>query len=290
MAEKQKTGLVMEGGAMRGLFTCGVIDVMMENGITFDGAIGVSAGASFGCNYKSHQIGRVLRYTKRFSHDPRFCGVRTYLRTGDLYGAEFCYHELPEKLDVFDTETFRNNPMEFYVVCTDADTGRPVYHRCTDGGWVDLEYIRASASMPVVSHPVELKGKRLLDGGISDSIPLRFFEHIGYTKNVVILTQPDGYVKEPQKGIGLLHVLLHSCPLVARDLAERHLVYNDELRYVKKQAEAGHVLVIRPESALDIGKTEHDPDKLQAVYDIGRRTGRKALPEIASFLEEDIAV
>ena len=192
-----KKGLVLEGGAMRGLFTAGVLDVMLEHNIEFDGAVGVSAGACFGCNYKSKQIGRTLRYNKRFAKDKRYCSLYSLLTTGDLYGADFCYHEIPEKLDVFDEETYENNPMEFYVVCTDAETGEPVYHRIDTGNEENLEWIRASASMPVVSRAVEIGGKKLLDGGISDSIPLDWFTSIGYDRNVVVLTRPADYVKEP---------------------------------------------------------------------------------------------
>ena len=125
-----KTGLVLEGGAMRGLFSAGVMDVLMEHQITFDGAIGVSAGAAFGCNYKSRQPGRVIRYNTMYAKDPRYCSLRSFLRTGDLFRADFCYHELPKKLDVFDAEAFQQNPMEFYVVCTDIQTGKAVYRKC----------------------------------------------------------------------------------------------------------------------------------------------------------------
>ena len=143
-----KTGLVLEGGAMRGMFTCGVIDVLMENGIRFDGAAGISAGAVFGCNYKSRQIGRPVRYNKNYCKDPRYCSDRSLIKTGDLYGADFCYRELPDVLDPFDRETFKNDPMEFYIGATDVKTGKAVYHKCTDGGEDDLLWMRASASMP----------------------------------------------------------------------------------------------------------------------------------------------
>ena len=196
-----KKGLILEGGAMRGMFTAGVIDVMMENGIEFDGAIGVSAGAAFGCNYKSRQIGRAIRYNMRFCNDPRYCGLRTLLKTGDLYSKDFCYKEVPLKHDIFDFETFRNNPMEFYVVCTDVETGKPVYKKCDNFDNNNFEWIRASASMPIVSNIVEIDGTKLLDGGVADSIPIRYFESIGYDKNVVILTQPRGYkVFRPMHG------------------------------------------------------------------------------------------
>ena len=168
-----KTGLVMEGGALRGLFTAGVIDVLMENGITFDGAIGVSAGATFGCNIKSGQIGRAIRYNVKLCKDRRYFSFWSLILTGNLFGKNFCYHKIPEKIDPFDNDAFEKNPMEFYLVCTDVETGKPVYKKCDrlDGG--NLEWVRASASLPLVSEIVEIDGMKLQDGGISDSIPLK---------------------------------------------------------------------------------------------------------------------
>ena len=122
-----KTGLVLEGGAMRGMFTAGVLDVLMEHNIQLDGAVGVSAGAVFGCNYKSHQIGRTIRYNTEYCTDKRYASFGNLLRTGNLYSEQFCYHTVPEKLDPFDTEAFRENPMDFFVVCTDVRTGEPIY-------------------------------------------------------------------------------------------------------------------------------------------------------------------
>ena len=180
-----KTGLILEGGAMRGMYTAGVLDVMMENNIWVDGAVGVSAGAVFGCNYKSKQIGRTIRYNKKYGRDPRYAGFHSLLKTGDYFGTEFCYHEIPERLDPFDSETFQKNPAEFYVVGTDVTTGKAVYHKCTTGTDKDLDWFRASASMPLLSNIVEVDGYKLLDGGIADSIPLKWFRSIGYERNII---------------------------------------------------------------------------------------------------------
>ena len=164
----KKTGLVLEGGAMRGMFTAGVTDVMMEHGIEFDGAVGVSAGAAFGCNYKSRQIGRSIRYNKRFCNDRRYCGLRSLLLTGNIYNTDFAYREVPLHLDEFDFAAYAANPMEFWLVCTDIETGLPVYHRYDGYHDHGFDWIRASASMPMVSRTVEIDGQKLLDGGISD--------------------------------------------------------------------------------------------------------------------------
>ena len=191
-----KSGLIMEGGAMRGMFTCGVIDVFMEEGIDFDGAAGISAGAVFGCNFKSRQIGRPIRYNKNYCRDPRYCSMRSLLKTGDLYGVDFCYHELPDILDPFDAAAFKEKPMDFYVGATNVGTGKILFHNCRDGGENDIQWMRASASMPVVSRPVRIGNHTYLDGGISDAVPYRYMMQQGFDRNVIVLTQPGGYRKK----------------------------------------------------------------------------------------------
>lgn len=279
------TGLILEGGAMRGLFTAGVLDVWMENDLRFDGAIGVSAGAVFGCNYKSGQRGRTLRYNLRYCRDWRYCSVRSWLETGDLYGAEFCYVTLPVALDPFDYEAYAADPMPFYVVCTDAATGQAVYRRCDRADGVDRDWFRASASMPVVSRPVEIEGRAYLDGGVADSVPVRYFENIGYRRNVLILTQPKGFVKQSSRALPLMKPLLHDHPRIAQALAVRHEVYNETSTYIDRREREGEALVIRPETALDVSRTERDPAKLQAAYDQGRAAGEKHLRQVTAFLK-----
>ena len=279
-----KYGLIMEGGAMRGMFTAGVMDVLMENEIHFDGAIGVSAGAAFGCNFKSNQIGRVIRYNKNYCKDPRFCSIRSLIKTGDLYGAEFCYTTIPYELDLFDCEAYLNNPMDFYVVCTDVETGKPVYRKCITGRDEDLIWIRASASMPIASRVVEATGYKLLDGGISDSIPLEYFESLGYNKNVVILTQPKGYIKKPSKALPLIKASLKDYPNVYKTMQNRHNDYNETISFIEEKEKSGDVLVIRPPEKLPVGRVEHNPDKLQIAYDIGVKTALEQLEEIKSFI------
>lgn len=281
-----KSGLIMEGGAMRGLFTAGVMDVLLENGIEFDGAVGVSAGAAFGCNYKSRQIGRVLRYNLDYCRDPRFCSFRSLIKTGDLYGADFCYRELPFELDLFDCEVYDSSRMEFHVVCTDVETGKPVYKQCDKVGEDLLKWIQASASMPLAAKIVEIDGMKLLDGGVSDSIPLRYFEDIGYDRNVVVLTQPQEYRKGPNKILPLLKAAFRKYPTIIETMAKRHENYNVTLEYVRSQEAAGRVLVIRPEAPLEIGKIEHDPEKIKAAYEAGRKAAEKKMNEVKEFLNK----
>ena len=284
MSDVNKIGLVLEGGAMRGMFTAGVIDVLMENAIEFDGAIGVSAGAAFGCNYKSKQIGRVIRYNTKYCKDKRYCSFWSLIKTGDLFGADFCYHELPQKHDVFDIETYKSNPMKFYVVCTDCETGEAVYKKCDNADYNELEWIRASASMPLVSKIVEVDGYKLLDGGIADSIPLKYFQSIGYKKNLVILTQPKGYVKEKNKAVPFAKVSLRKYPKIIEAMINRHIVYNETLKYIEECEKSGDTFVICPNKTLDIGRVEHNPDKLKEVYEIGRKIATDKLDEIKNFI------
>ena len=280
-----KKGLIMEGGAMRGMFTAGVMDVMMEQGIVFDGAIGVSAGAAFGCNYKSKQIGRVIRYNIRFSRDKRYGSFRNVLREGNFYSRKFCYEEVPLKHDPFDFDAFERDPMEFYVVCTDVDTGKAVYHRYEGRSDHGFEWIRASASMPLVSRMVEIDGRRYLDGALADSIPVAHFESMGYDRNIAILTRPGIYRMQPDKLLPLMKLCYRKHPRLAEAMATRHLQYNASLDHIARREAAGELLVIRPPEALDIGRTETDPEKLRRVYDIGRRTAEARMDEIRKYLE-----
>ncbi|MBQ7461181.1 MAG: patatin family protein [Bacteroidaceae bacterium] len=279
-----KTGLVLEGGGMRGLFTAGVMDVMMERGIRFVGIVGVSAGATFGCNYKSHQVGRVLRYNVRFKDDPRYMGLRSLLRTGDLVAAEFSYHTLPNELDVFDFDTFNNDPTEFHIVCTDALTGEPVYRKLDVMNDEGLDWIRASASMPLVSRPVPLDGKLLLDGGISDSIPLRYFQGQGFERNIVVLTQPKGFFKKKTKLMPLFHLFMRKYPAIVQAMARRHLMYNEELAYLEEEERKGNILLIYPQDTLPIGRTEQDEQKMHRVYAMGRAKTEEMMGEIQGFV------
>ena len=280
-----KTGLVLEGGALRGLFTAGVIDVFMENGITFDGVVGVSAGATFGCNIKSGQIGRAIRYNMKYCKDRRYFSFWSLLFTGNLFGKKFCYERIPNELDVFDNDAFEKNPMEFYLVCTDVETGKPVYRKCDRLDGENLEWVRASASLPIVSEVVEIDGLKLQDGGITDSIPLKYFESIGYDRNVVVLTQPKGYVKE-SASMGIFKRSLRKYPKMIEALENRHNMYNETTEYIERKEEKGEVFVIRPREILPVKRTSRDPEKLKAVYDAGREEALKNLDNIKAFLSK----
>ena len=278
-----KKGLVLEGGAMRGLWTAGITDVMMEHDVCPDALIGVSAGAAFGCNYKSRQIGRAIRYNTRFAHDSRYSGVKSLLTSGDYFNAHFGYHVVPYEYDIFDTATFEQNPMTFTIVCTDVETGQAVYHDMTHVDYDELEWLRASASMPLASKVVHVQGRKLLDGGVSDSIPLEYFEQQGIRRNVVILTRPLGYQKEHNKLMPLMRLSLRKYPNFLRALDERHLMYNRQLEYVAEAERQGRCLVIRPEEKIPIGHISHDADQMRLVYESGRKVGEQFIDRIIAF-------
>jgi len=279
-----KTGLIMEGGAMRGMFTAGVLDVLMENGLVTDGAIGVSAGAVFGCNYKSHQIGRVIRYNTEYCNDKRYASFKNLVKTGNLYSEQFCYHEVPEKLDPFNEAAFAASPMDFFVVCTDVKTGEPIYHKCRKGDAEDVRWMEASASMPLAAKIVKIGHYGLLDGGVADSIPVRFFESIGYKRNLIILTQPKGYIKKKNKFLPAIRAKYFRYPAFVEAVADRHERYNETLSYISMLEQAGKDYVIRPPIPLEIGAMERDPAQLRRVYETGRAVAQIQVEKIRDFL------
>lgn len=277
-----KTGLVLEGGGVRGIYTAGVLDVMLENGITFDGVIGVSAGAIHGCSFLSGQRGRSIRYYRNYVRDPRIMSIRSWLTTGDIVGAEFCYHTLPDQLDVYDHEAFLRNPTPFYAVCTNVETGLPEYIRLTDMRR-QIEYLRASASLPYFSRIVTLEGKKYLDGGCADSIPVDAMRALGHERCVVVLTRDASYRKSPEL-TGLARLVYRRYPAFVHTMAHRHEMYNAQAEHVAALENDGSAFVIRPEQPLTIGRLERNVDKVQHVYDQGRADAEKALPALHTFL------
>lgn len=280
---QNKVGLVLEGGAMRGLYTAGILDVMLEHGIEVDAISAVSAGAAFGCNFKSKQIGRVLRYNTKYAGDPRMGGLSSLLKTGDIFNVEFAYHTLPEQLDIFDSKTFKEDPTPFYVVTTNIETGEPEYTLLDNGEGVDVEWIRASASMPLVSNPVEINNNLYLDGGISDPIPLAWMKRNHTKKNIVVLTRPDGYMKQKEKAI--VSRFLSKYPNLATAIERRHDVYNRSVMLCEEDEKLGNTLLLRPSIDLEIKRTEKSVTKLEAMYDLGRYDALENIERIKQFLK-----
>lgn len=279
-----KTGLVLEGGGVRGIYTAGVLDVFLEQGISFDGVIGVSAGAIHGCSFLSGQHGRSIRYYMNYCADPRFMSISSLLKTGDLVGEEFCYHEIPEKLDVYDNEAFMKNDVPFYAVCSNVETGAPEYLRMTDM-FRDIDILRASASMPYVSRLVEIGGKKYLDGGSTDSIPVDAFRDMGYERNVVVLTRDISYRKKPELRL-LAKLKYRKYPAFAKVQAERYLHYNRQVERVMELEQQGSVFVIRPSAPPVIGRMEKDPEKVRQLYQMGREDAIYSLQKLQEWLRK----
>ena len=287
MATFGKTGIVLEGGGMRGMYTCGILDVLMEHHILVDGMVGVSAGIAFGCNYKSGQAGRALRYNQRFAHDKRYSGIGSLLKTGNYYNAWFAYNLVPKHYDVFDYNVFEDSPMECYAVCFDVNSGEAVYQRLDRVNDDFFDWVRASASMPVVSKPVEVGGHLLLDGGLADSIPLEFMVGKGYERNIVILTREEGFRKTAEHGLWLMKPWLRKWPKVLEALKRRPAMYNRQLQIVREQEREGKAFVFRPLKPLNVSRITHDPKEMERVYKQGRDEANQRLDELKRFLARE---
>lgn len=272
---------------MRGMFTAGVLDVFMENNVEFDGVIGVSAGATFGCNFITKQIGRTIRYNKKYCRDKRYCSFHSLITTGDLYGEDFCYNKIPNELDPFDNDAFKRSNTDFYIVATDIESGNPVYKKYDVDDPDALSWMRASASMPLAARIVEIGDKKYLDGGMSDSIPIKEFERMGYDKNVVILTQPYDYIKKKNSALPLIKLVYKKYPKLIDVMKNRHIMYNETTKYIKEKENSGKILVIRPEEKLLVNHIEHDADALEQAYQEGRRIGYKNLEKVVAYLKSD---
>lgn len=278
-----KTCLVLEGGAMRGMYTAGALDVFYNAGIRFDGIIGVSAGALFGVNFLSGQPGRVIRYNKRFNSDRHYMGVLPLLKTGNIVDTEYAYDLVPHQLDVFDDAAFIASDVPFWAVVTDMDSGAAEYLRVWSV-FEQMDVLRASGSMPFVSQLVKLDGKRYLDGGVADAIPFRAAEALGFERVAVILTRDIHYVKKPMDP-RVIHAWYKHVPAFEEKLKTRHNDYNTAVRDLLNWEQQGKAWVLRPSAPIEIGRLERKPEKLQAVYDEGSGDARAALPSLTAWLE-----
>ncbi len=281
---KNKVVLVLEGGAMRGLYTAGVLDVFMKNNIKIDTIIGVSAGALFGINYKSKQIGRALRYNLKYAHDKRYMGMYSLITTGDVMNKEFCFNKLVYELDPLDFKTYDNSDTEFYAVVTNVETGQAEYIEIKDAK-NDMEYLRASGSMPFVSNLVQINGNKYLDGAIGDPIPLKKALDLGYEKIIVVQTRPDGYIKA--KSLLPFGLLYKKYPEFVKAASKGYLKYNETLNLIRKYENDGKILALRPSEKIKMKRVEKDLRKLQAIYDVGVKDCNKNLEKIKKYIGQD---
>jgi len=277
-------GLVLEGGGMKGVYTAGVLDLFLDRGIEFSSVYGVSAGACNMCSYLSGQRGRAFDVTVDYLDTKMYCSLKSLAATGDLFNADICYHLIPEYLNPYDYETFERYEGKAYSVATDIVTGRPEYFRIRDMR-KDIEKIRASASLPLVSRNVKIDGGLYLDGGISDAIPLQKSVMDGNRKNVVVMTKEVGFVRRPTSQLGLLKARYARYPKVWELMAERHINYNEQVAYVERQGKAGAAFVIRPKEASDVGRVEKDIEKLKVLYRQGYKDAEKCCEELVAYLK-----
>lgn len=280
-----KTGLVLEGGAQRGIYTAGVLDVFMEQGISFDGVIGVSAGAIHGCSFVAKQHGRSIGYTLKYCRDKRYMSYYSLLTTGNIVGEKFCYHDIPQKLYPFDNEAFEKSKTKFYVTCSNLETGEAEYIHCEELR-KKISYLRASASMPFVSQICKINGKKYLDGGICDSIPVQAFKKMGYDKCVSVHTRVARYRKSKNKLSWLAGIIYHKYPKFAEAIKNRHIMYNRELEDIENMEKEGKVFIIRPSRLIKISHMEKDLSVLNTVYNMGRDDAIANLEKLKKFLEK----
>ncbi|WP_314320835.1 patatin-like phospholipase family protein [Fusobacterium pseudoperiodonticum] len=280
-----KIGLVLEGGGMRGLFSAGVLDALLElKELSINGIVGVSSGALFGVNYVSKQKERAVRYNKKYADDKRYMGLHSWITTGNAVNKDFAFYELPYKLDVFDNETFKKAKTDFYVVMTNVESGKPEYVLIEDA-FAQMEYLRATSALPFASKIIEINGKKYLDGGISDSIPIDFCESLGYDKIIAVLTRPEGTYKEDKLGF-LYKLVYRKYPNLVNSLLNMATDYEKVLAKIKDLENKGKIFVVRPPEVLKIGRLEKNRDKIQKVYDTGLNTGLKELNNIVKYLNK----
>lgn len=284
--DSKKVGLVLEGGAMRGMYTAGVLDIMMDNNINIDGIVGVSAGALFGVNYFSKQRGRVIRYSKRYCRDLRYMSILSKILTGNVVNKNFAYYKVSTKLDVFDDEEFIKNNKCYYAVVTNVKTGKPEYkkiNKCLEG----LEILRASSALPMASKLIELDGNKYLDGGISDAIPVMKCKKLGFDKIIVVLTQPLDYRKKPlnEKTINKISKKFKDYPKLVETMKKRYKNYNDTVEKIIEMEKKGEVFVIRPSKKIDVKIIERNKDNLQKVYDLGISDANNIINDLKKYLE-----
>ncbi len=280
-----KVGLVLEGGAMRGMYTAGVLDVFIDNDIKIDGIVGVSAGALFGVNYASKQCGRVIRYNKKYCADRRYMGFHSLLTTGNIINCDFAYYEVPLSLDPFDDAAFQKSGIDYYVTVTNVETGASEYIKI-ENTIKQLEAFRATSAMPFFSEIIEYDGKKYLDGGVSDSIPVEKCRELGYDKIIVVLTRPLDYRKKKHSSLPA-KIKYAKYPRLAETINNRYARYNDTLDKVAAMEASGEIFVIRPSHTVNIKRVEKNAEKLQEMYDLGASDCLDAIPALLEYLKNN---
>ena len=286
MRKENKTALILEGGAMRGIYTAGVLDVLLKNNIHVDAVIGVSAGSIHGCSYVSEQYERSIDYYKMCRNDYRFMSFKSWFKSGNICDTDYCYDEVPNKIYPFDHDTYEKSNTKFYVTVTNVETGEPEYIYLKSLRGKNIDYLRASASMPVVSKIVEIDNKKYLDGGMSDSIPLKYFQSLGYDKCIVVKTKDRTYKKKKEKILPIARKVYKNYPKFIKKLEDRHIDYNEQISYIRNQEKQGKILVIEPSRKLKISRLEKKMENIIEAYEQGRIDAGNKLKDIKKFLKK----
>lgn len=280
-----EAGLVVEGGGMRGVYTAGVLDYFMEKNLYFDDCYGVSAGACHISSYVSKQIGRSMKVTLDYINDKRYCSVNSLIKTGDMFGVEMLYDLIPNKLELYDYDTFNKFKGNFYSVVTNCKTGKAEYMKIKDMK-KDIIAVRASSSLPLLSRIVEINGKEYLDGGITDSIPIKKSIKDGHKKNVVILTRDKTYRKSKPKFLSFFKLKYKKYPNLVKAIENRYKMYNETLDFLEEEKAKNKVFIIQPKLPVKISRIEKDKDKLKELYDQGYEDAKELYEDLMKFLEE----
>ncbi len=281
-----QAGLVLEGGGFKGVYTSGVLDFFLDKGIMFSSCYGVSAGACSLCSFLSGQRGRAYHVTVDYLEDKNYCSLYSLIKTGDLFGADMCYRKIPDELYPYDYETYEKYQGTFYSVVTNIESGQPEYIPVKDMK-NEIDAVRASASLPLVSRNVSFQGKLYLDGGISDAIPLRQSIKDGNRKNVVIMTKEVGYRRKPSSMTSLIKLRYRKYPKVYELMKNRHTVYNETLDFIEEQVKKGSTFLIQPRKASEVGRIEKDRVKLKALYEEGYQEAKECYEDLMKFLEDE---
>lgn len=281
----EKIGLVLEGGGMRGFYTAGVLDFFMDHNLEVDGVIGVSAGACHAVSYISKQRGRNYRMNIKYINDRRYMSLRNFITTGDVVGADFLYNVLPNQLDLFDYKAFYESKTKLYAVVSNVETGKAEYKQIVQMKQ-DIPYIRASASLPLLSRIVEIDGKKYLDGGTCDSIPVKKFQEMGYQKNIVVLTQCKDYRKGKNSLMPMIKRVYKHYPEYIKANEDRHIHYNECLKELNEMEKRGEIFIFRPSTPVEISRLEKNKTKLKALYEQGYEDAKKNYDKLIAFLEK----
>lgn len=282
-----KVAMVLEGGSFRCQFTAGVLDVFMENGVEVSACYGVSAGALSGLNYKSRQIGRANRVNLAFCNDSRYMGAKSFATSGSVVGYDFLLNDIQDRLDPFDNDAFEKNPMLLYAVATDVVFGTPAYLP-VENAVLDVDALRATTSLPLMTQPVEMGDAIYLDGGVADSVPVEHaLEDAGFDRAIVVLTQDRTYKKGPYEFLAAAHARYAAYPYLLEALENRHERYNEQREHIWEYERQGRALVIAPPQPVEVGHIEHDPAKLLALYIQGRQEGKRRLDEVRAFISKE---